>query len=803
MKKNLRGKVCLLGAASALALLSANSRAFAQEAGAADEARSVDEVVVTARRRDENLQRTPVAVQVISAEQLEGKGIRNLYDLTSVTPGVNFTMGASKANPIFSIRGMSRGVIGNGQPAVGIYFNEVPSLLRGTVLPTYDLASIQILKGPQGTLFGRNTTAGAVLATSKPPTYQFGASAEVTLGSYDWRQLDAVLNVPLIADKAALRVAINSPRRDGFVKVVNIPGRTFDRVEVDNYRVSLLLEPIEGLRNLTVYDSHQNYDLVGGGVLLPSSRTRGTVDVIPFYNGTLLYTNPVTPCNGLPVCNIDVAVARQVAAGPRKVWSELNPFGKLRARSVTNATTYDLGFATLKNIFGYRRINQPSASSVDGLELIFVQTDNIEAQKQYSNELQLFGEAFGGTLDWLVGGFWLKSKPAGPARNLLLAFVPSNVTMAQAGTGSSVFTTDESKAVFGQISYKFSGISEALSGLSTDLGIRYTKDDQDVCAVTGVTFNVPVPAPSDCLTANTASTSFSKVTWTAGLNWQATDDILAYVVRRRGYRSGFGNAPKFGGTLAPFQGVPPETVDDVEIGLKTNWRLGGMPGHINVAAYDSRYKGLQATLTTGGLPPTGPNSPDGDNDPTNNPFSSAFYVNVGNAKVRGVEIDASFSPIEGLDLTASASWAEKKITKVTLPALPPALAAINNPTPRGLAPVAFAGAPNYGYTASASYTLPLREEYGEVTFGVRYFRQSLVRNGVFEAPAYDKWDATVDWKRVMNSDIDLGVFVNNIANIATPIGPHVNSAGLGFQSVYYTDPRMFGVRLRYAFGSER
>jgi iron complex outermembrane receptor protein len=801
----LKGRIYLLSAVSALAMLSINSTASAQEAsstasaqdrGAGHQASELDTVVVTARRRTEDLQATPVAVTVITGETLHGKGFKNLYDLNSYAPGVYLGTGASKSAPLVSIRGMSRGLAGNGQPAVGTYFNDVPGLTGSATMPAYDISGIQVVKGPQGTLFGRNTTAGAILVTSNPPTYEFGASIEGTVGNYDLHQLDLVVNAPIIADKVALRVAGQFIRRDGYTKIQNIPGMEVDRVMIDNYRASLLVEPIEGLRNVTVFDYNANHRALGGSIL--HEVVPGTWRFVDIFNGTTLYRSPLTPCNGNPVCDLNAAMQRRLLLGPRVAWESVpTPYAKSKTISWTNTTTWDLGFATLKNIFGYRRFHLDGWTDIDTLELIFVNSRTIQHPKQWSDELQLSGEALGGNLNWITGAFWLKSKPAGPIVSLISSVVPTN-TPPTAMAGSAPFFTDESKAVYAQINYKFGGISEALDGLSTDLGIRYTKDTTTACTITGLNFFSPPVTASDCPDSLRPEAKFKKVTYTIGLNYQVTPDVLVYGVHRRGYRGGFVNSPIFGGLLTPFQGVRPETVDDYEGGLKSDWRIAGRPLRINIAAFHSTYKDLQASLSTTGIP-----DPDGNGSPLDNPNGNTFYVNVGDAKIKGVELEAIFSPVDGLEISGNGSWLGKRVSKVALTGVPPAIAAVNPLTPTGLRPVAFSGSPNYTYAIAVDYTLPLSEEHGKITFGVRYSRIGLTRYTAFEQDAYSMWNANFDWTRVMDSNFDVGVFINNIADTATPVGAAVSSAGFGLLTAFYSEPRMIGVRVRYAMGSVR
>src|SRR6185369_4323416 len=142
------------------------------------------DIVVTARRRAEDISKVPVSVTAFGSAQIESKHIQNLTDLTKLTPGLNITGGGSRTNVFVTIRGQSRGVTGNVSPGVLTYFNEVPLPTYGSTIPTYDMANIQVLKGPQGTLFGRNSIGGAILTYSKAPTYHFEGYVKGEIGQY-------------------------------------------------------------------------------------------------------------------------------------------------------------------------------------------------------------------------------------------------------------------------------------------------------------------------------------------------------------------------------------------------------------------------------------------------------------------------------------------------------------------------------------------------------------------------------------------------------------------------------------------
>jgi iron complex outermembrane receptor protein len=283
----------------------------------------IEAIVVTARRRQESAQDTPVSVSVLSAADLQHSGVEEIRDVMESVPGVNLAGQGSSFNTVFSIRGMSRGVIGNAQPSVATYVNEVPVSTQGASVPTYDMASVQVLKGPQGTLFGRNTTAGALVIATQVPTEELGGYASAIFGSYDWRQYEGAFNLPLLDNKVLLRVAGQLLDRDGYTRNQSQPGRDLDDRNRDNFRISLQLQPFEGFKNLTVYERNA-IDEVGAGMVFyrflgsgDANAPTSAVDLTPWFNGTLL--SPLGSCGA--TCRDQSCGLGRLDGGGREGWS--------------------------------------------------------------------------------------------------------------------------------------------------------------------------------------------------------------------------------------------------------------------------------------------------------------------------------------------------------------------------------------------------------------------------------------------------------------------------------------------------
>ena len=761
---------------------------------------NVDDIVVTARRVAESLQSTPVSVTAFSADTLRQSSIRDTQDLLVKTPGVFLAGSGGRENTNFSIRGQSKALAGNSAAAVISYFAEVPSPTVGSSIPTYDLGSVQILKGPQGTLFGRNTTGGAILYYPTAPSYEWEGYVQGTYGNYDTRLMEGALNLPIVADKLAVRVAGQFQKRDGWTRNIGIGGDA-DDLNSRALRGSVLFEPFEGLTNTTIVDYYRNRAVGGGSVLF---------NILPGPNA-LSATGTLTAARA--------QLALQQARGPRVINSDVDAFERVNRFGVTNRTEIDLGpDVQVVNIFGYRHTKVDYYSSVDGLPtLISDGTGAIPAGlpvtvvggrqrsdvKQYTEELQLRGKLFDDRLDWLVGGFYLASNPVGPSGTYIPTFVLPGITDAPFNYS---FYAERSKALFGNIGYD---LGTLVQGLRFSAGFRYTWDDITACIGGGTTPN-PTVTPRDCQTrtptirnASVNKTSSKAPTWTIGFDWQANDDLFLYAVTRRGYRSGGINGPTLAGRLTQFQSFAPEKVTDIEAGIRSDFRAGDVNIRLNASPFIGWYSGVQVpvsglnTQATCSLTAPGgtnaPRSPDGDCNAANDPAGGTLLVNAGKTQVAGIDLTGRIAPTRTLSFDVGATFLNLKSRSLTAPAdLLPYLR---------IAEVPFNLVAKTTVTAGARWTLPLSPDVGEGTLSIDYYRSSKVRSSDNVLPAYDLFNARFDLKQVAGSGFDASLFMRNIFDKKYYASSNVGSAQLGVMSGFYGAPRTYGVEVRYHFGN--
>lgn len=795
---------------STLLLMTTAAPVFAQTATAAAETGSTTadqplspdngDIIVTARRTAENIQSTPVSITAFGFESLRQAQIRDTQDLLFKTPGVFLAGSGGRENSNFSIRGQSKALAGNSAPGVISYFADVPAPTLGSSMPTYDLASVQVLKGPQGTLFGRNTTGGAILYYPTMPNYETGGYVQASYGSYNAVIAEGAINLPIVDQKVALRISGQYQKRDGWTKNIGI-GKDADDLNSRALRATLLLEPVAGLKNTTIVDYYRNRAVGGASVL---------VDV---FAGP----NALTATGTLSGAQAQLALQR--ARGIRVIDSDIDAFERADRFGITNRTEVTLSDAIeLINIFGYRHTKIDYFSSVDGLPTLISdgtgaipgglpvmvvggrQTSNVE---QFTDELQLRGKAADGKLEWLVGGFYLKSKPKGPTGTYIPIFILPGITNAPFNYG---FFTETSKALFGNVSYKLDAIAD---GLRVNAGFRYTWDDIEAC-VGGGTSPDPVLSPADCDNAVAAirnssiNTTASKApTWTLGVDWQATPEVFVYAVTRRGYRAGGINSPTLAGRLVPFQSFSPEKVTDVEAGIRSDFRAGDVAIRFNASPFVGWYSNVQvpvsglntqatcSTTTPGGT--AAPRSPDGDCNPNNDPSGGTLLVNAGSTRVAGIDLSARIAPTPNLAFEAGATFLDLKTRALTVPNDLRSYLRVQE--------VPFNLVAKQTLTAGVRWTLPIPESIAKTVFIGDFYHSSSVQSSDAVLPAYNLVNARIDFGSIGGSSLDASVFVRNVFNKQYLASSNVGSNQLGVQSGFFGAPRTINFELRYRFGN--
>lgn len=623
------------------------------------------EIIVTAQRRSESLQRTPVAVSVLSGQALQKQAIVSEADLQIASPGLTVRAGQNSNQLNYAIRGQSLDAFSNTRPGVVAYVDEVQIGGAGGATAFYDLQSIQVLKGPQGTLFGRNATGGAVLFTTVKPDKDFGGYISGRLGNYDLRQVEGALNVPFAHGKVRARIAGFYENRDGYQQDL-FKGRRVGNVDRFGLRGSITADVTDSLRNELVVD----YLHSGGSNLsnvIDTLNPGGPVPVItltafgnqPAFNAILnAFTGGQTNCNqATNNCAANFAAAHpkldpggiasylqtQKARGPYQIESDGPNSYRGRNTVISNITTLNIASDTqIKNVFGYTNLNTAIYGDIDGGPYGIDDNGaigNLDRTLQVSDELQVLGKTWDHNLSYVVGAFVSKERKTQRTGTYLFTGLPISAEQTAAGK-----TTTTTAAGYAQGTYDLESAT-GIKGLGVTGGLRYTyekiaydvlPDDQHfVNPATGYVFD--------------QHKSYGNVSWTGGLQDQINSNLLIYAVSRRSYRNGGYNviaAPIAGlGSVNGGNGYDRETVTDAELGLKLHDRLATMPFQLNIALYRNWIKNNQrvAYALLLGAP-------------------AAVVVNVPKALVQGVELDGSIHPTDWLTLGGALNYTDARFT---------------------------------------------------------------------------------------------------------------------------------------------
>jgi iron complex outermembrane receptor protein len=579
-----------LFASVALAACLLGSAATAQEAAATSE---VGEVIVTAMKRGENVQDIPASISAVSGEAMQDRGVSDIQDLQNVVPNLNW--GEHFGTTLITIRGVGSTVdSGITEPTVALYVDGV-FLPRSTMatLRGVDLARVEVLRGPQGTLYGRNATGGAINFISQEPTRTFSGAVSVLGGSRDQWGVNGFLSGP-VAPGIFARLSGGHEEQDGYVRQIPFKERV-GGTDVDYVRGALRLEPSD---NLTI-DLAVRYENNDAPIAIQQ-----------------LFT--LTP---LPTSGQTVQPNRVYANVPSKADVETTV-----ANATVNWRISD--DVTLRAITSYVDHESRVDLDADATDFdIITAVDFFRPSESYGQEFNLIGTS--GPLEWLVGAYYFKEDSA-VSLPLLLGTVGGPGFGVPVGSQliESVDSKTESKALFIDLKY---AVTERLK---LNVGLRYNRETQkfqqysrlDLPGV-GVVPLLPAFAGGPVPTRAKSEKVLPKI----GLQFEVADDVNLYAQWSRGFKSGGqnleGGAGLSVGTLGLYK---PELIDAYEIGLKTQSREHRLTA--NFAAFYYDYKDLQVTKT---IPPT------------------TTLVQNADAKVYGAEAEIHWQATDQLSFDAS------------------------------------------------------------------------------------------------------------------------------------------------------
>jgi iron complex outermembrane recepter protein len=571
---------------------------------------TIEEMTVTAQRREQRLQDVPLAVTGFSADQLEARRISNIGDLDALAPGLHISKTISNSTiSQISIRGITQiNPAIYWDPAVGVYVDGVYiGKSQGSIFDVVDLERVEVLRGPQGTLYGRNTLAGAINLVTRAPSGVFSGSASLEAGNHNALVQAASVDLPQMGNMR-LSIAARSERRDGWVST--------DR---ESSRHALNDRRNDGLRVAADFD-------VSDSLLAAYRYDRSNVD----------QSNNFTQ-----LINADLPFLSGFVAAQRRENASVNApsFEQATVSGHSLTLTQDLGDGrTLKAISGYRSLSWDDSLDLDGSPLDVVFTQRFTDYDQWSQDLQLLGE----TDRWTyVGGLYYfgdDGATANPQR--IFGLDP-----ASAVTFDSRYSTEtEAWSAYGQVDFR------PIDPLTLALGIRYTREKKSLDRAFGVSPD-PTTQPFFFLIpeGTGASDTFSATTPMLSAAWRFNDEVNAYVRYAEGFKSGgfngeFSQPPSgdpaedigqlialnIAETQTPFK---PERSRTLEAGVKT--RFAGGRVQVDAALFENRIDDLQASIFLG------------------SGAAATVVRDAGKATIRGLELEAAVVPVEGTTLRAN------------------------------------------------------------------------------------------------------------------------------------------------------
>ncbi len=792
-----RTPLSLMLAAGVAAAALTSLPAYAQDAEEAA-GRERETIIVTAQRREQSLQDVPIAINVFTADVLNTLGAEDIAEIDIFTPGLSID-DLDITQPTFTIRGVNTSDFGIGtEPSVGLFVDGIYSGRSGAGLVFFqDVERVEVLKGPQGTLFGRNTSAGALSIITKKPTDEFELNGLLRLGNFDKRRFEGTINVP-VTDTFALRVNGLWNTRDGYLEDAN-SGEDLEREGNWAFRVSAGWQPTERTEVIARWE-HDSLRKDGPAAvgISPFSLSRDWDG--PFANDTLL-THETRTLNGV---NLTVV--------------------------------HEFDFATFTSISGYKAFDTNNREDEDGTDLIqfYFDTENIEENESYYQELKLQGEQ--GPITWVAGVSYFKED--GFQSSATTAFTDSIDTTLANVAGFPIFTILDSvglpvfgyrwiEDIFGYTDNEsYAAFADATWAVTDRLnltaGLRYTRDDKeftwrngprkvpelDMVAAPGGLYNailgaplfpadvdIPVNVFFDAAIGGdlvfdfgafegvpfTREESFEDVSPRFVVDYDLTDDVMVFASAARGYKAGGFNSVELNSFFDA------ENVWNYEAGIRSEWFDRTL--RVNASAYYFEYKNRQQISLEG----------------TNTSGVPQFITVSGDSEAWGIDLDSQWLATDDLSFTLAAGFIDSTWSTRTERGLDVSGQPTGEPYARIVVGVDYDyalpdGFGSLAFHADNSYTTGVRDNDADaladsVLLGLGV-KQSLLDE---LDEARNITNARLSWFDPSDT-YSVSVYVENLFDNQVPRGFNdLTADSLGTPYVRVDTPRFYGVDLGFNF----
>lgn len=700
----------------------------------------LQDIIVTAQKRSESLQEVPIAIVAISGEQLAANRVMTSQDLQFSVPSLIYNQLSAFAQPY--LRGIGSDVTQpNADPSVATYVDGVfVSFNAGTVTNLLGVERVEVLQGPQGTLYGRNAVAGAINIYTLTPSQELDASATATYGNYDRKELSGYISGG-VTDTLAIGLYLGGIKRDTYLHRVNpdtlnLPGEPKG-------------ESMYGGRIKAVWTPTDTLKFTGSAEVQR---------VISFEQGAFrnIQEDALAYTLGAPKLIRPYYISANVAQ-----------YNRIKTHAFMLREEWDMGWARLLGITGYRRLWNGASDDIDAttLDLLDTTTENYGAvSRQFSQELQIVSPD-DSPFDWIAGVYYFNEK-SGFQPNTAGGLAISGAVPGSADLLSFGLVRTRSYAAFAQATVPLT------EGLKLTVGGRYTSDKKNFLGgIQRFVDEAGNPVLPD-ITFAPDNKTWKKFTPKIGLDYKI-GDVLLYASYSKGFKSGVYNvaAP---GDLGP---VAPENLTDYEFGLKSE--LFDRKVRLNIAGFYYDYKDLQVQKVL------------------NNAAGSTSLQNAASAKLYGAEVQLELALVRDLRIGGTVAWEHAEYKDFDNPAsyIPNPGGNLPFPSPSSAAGNDLPRAPKWVFTAHADYKLRLADE-SSIDFGTKYYHNGgfwWESTNRFRQKSYGLLDASVAYN-FPGDKITVRAFGSNITNkyysstfILLPTSIDVQDA----------PPRMYGISVTF------
>lgn len=593
----------------ALTQILAVSAASAQQAkppAAADDDGNDLEIIVTAQKREERLQDVPLAVSAVSGKQLETLNINDPKELRYVSPSLNFSNSANVRGEGFTIRGVGTAVFADTvEQSVGTVIDGVPLARAGqAIADLIDVDRVEVLRGPQGMLFGKNASAGVISIVTKAPQFNNSFEGRISYGTYDEIKANAIANIAL-SDKAAFRIAYSQTKRDGIVQNI-FRDEMLNGRDSKSVRARLRWEPTDTLSVNLIGDWGKSDQLCCAW----TARTA-----------------PLTTAYG------QRTAAAGITPGPRNLEMAADQpfFQQAKTWGASAQVDLDAGWATFTSITAYRHWDESDGNDPDILPVNYLNVNNgNNLLDQYSQELRMASPS-GGRFEWVGGIFlsWIRNNNRSEQTGALALLPPP----LELGSVFSSRVKSDSSAVFGQLSYS------PVDRLKLIIGARYTAEKVQLNAVAMPTPGALAGIPGRYVGPVLGQISNTNLSGRATIQYSFNDDVMVYATAARGYKGPGIDTLGIVGPTPEF--VQPEIPTSYEVGLRS--AFFNRSTIFNITAFTTDFKDYQASSF----------------DTTVTP-SRFLVTNAGKLRSSGVEAELQSRPLPGLSLGGSIAYIDSK-----------------------------------------------------------------------------------------------------------------------------------------------